>query len=175
MIAYPPIHDYALVGDCRTGALVSSRGSIDWLCLPRFDSPSCFNRLLDWERGGYCEVYPTGFCRSRRFYQGPTAVLTTEFETADGRAQLTDLMPVSADSAQAGIKFPLRQIVRCLEGLEGTVEFSLVIKLRPDDGQTIPSFTQRGSAGYSADFGGRMLFVAAGCPLDIRDGTLSGR
>ena len=175
MIAYPPIHDYALVGDCRTGALISSRGSIDWLCLPRFDSPSCFNRLLDWERGGYCEVYPGGFCRSKRFYQGATAVLTTEFDTVDGRARLTDLMPVSADTGQAGIKFPLRQIVRCIEGLEGTVEFSVIIKPRPDDGRTVPSFRQRGRAGYSADFGGRMLFVAAGCPLDIGDGALTGR
>lgn len=99
--AYPPIHDYALVGDCRTGALVSSRGSIDWLCLPRFDSPSCFNRLLDWEQGGYCEVNPTSFFRTKRAYQGHTAVLTTEFETTHGRAQLTDLMPVAADGGQA--------------------------------------------------------------------------
>lgn len=174
MNAYPPIHDYALVGDCRTGALVSSSGSIDWLCLPRFDSPSCFNRLLDWERGGYCAVHPAGPYRTTRYYQGPTAVLTTEFETAHGRARLTDLMPVSADPAEAAVKFPLRQILRRIETLEGTVEFSLTIKLRPDDGRTVPSFKQRGRAGYSADFGGRMLWVAVDRPLDIGEGTLSG-
>ena len=175
MTAYPPIHDYALVGDCRTGALVSSCGSIDWLCLPRFDSPSCFNRLLDWEHGGYCEVHPTGFFLTKRAYQGNTAVLTTQFETTDGRAQLTDLMPVAADDGQAAVRFPLRQILRRIEGLEGTVEFSLKIKLRPDDGRTVPSFHQRGRAGYSADFGGRMLFVAVDRPMEIGPGTLSGR
>ena len=174
MTAYPPIHDYALVGDCRTGALISSRGSIDWLCLPRFDSPSCFNRLLDWDRGGYCEVQPTGFFRTRRFYQGATAVLTTEFQTNNGRAQLTDLMPVTAESCQAAVRYPLRQLMRCIEGLDGTVEFSVTIKLRPDDGQTVPSFQQRGRAGYCADFGGRMLFVAVDRPMEIGHGTLSG-
>ncbi|HSC56161.1 MAG TPA: glycoside hydrolase family 15 protein [Nitrospira sp.] len=172
--AYPPIHDYALVGDCRTGALVSSRGSIDWLCLPRFDSPSCFNRLLDWEHGGYWEVQPTGFFRTKRAYQDHTAVLVTEFETIDGRAQLTDLMPVAADGGQPG-PLPLRQVLRRVEGLEGTVEFSFRIKLRPDDGQTRPSFEQRGRAGYCADFGGRMVFLAVDRPMEIGPGLLSGR
>ncbi|HTL61735.1 MAG TPA: glycoside hydrolase family 15 protein [Nitrospira sp.] len=175
MTAYLPIHDYALVGDCRTGALVSSRGSIDWLCLPRFDSPSCFNRLLDWERGGYCEIHPAGFYRTKRFYEGPTAVLTTEFETADGRARLTDLMPVSVDARQAAATFPLRQVLRRIDGVEGTIEFLLTVKLRPDDGRTVPRFEQRGRAGYSADFGGRMLFVAVDLPMEIGEGTLSGR
>ena len=173
--AYPPIHDYALVGDCRTGALVSSRGSIDWLCLPRFDSPSCFNRLLDWEQGGYCEVNPTSFFRTKRAYQGHTAVLTTEFETTHGRAQLTDLMPVAADGGQAPARFPLRQVLRRIEGLDGTVEFSIKIKLRPDDGRTVPSFVQRGRAGYCADFGGRMIVVAVNSPMEISPGLLSGR
>ena len=175
MNAYPPIHDYALVGDCRTGALVSSRGSIDWLCLPRFDSPSCFNRLLDWEQGGYCEVNPTSFFRTKRAYQGHTAVLTTEFETTHGRAQLTDLMPVAADGGQAPARFPLRQVLRRIEGLDGTVEFSIKIKLRPDDGRTVPSFVQRGRAGYCADFGGRMVVVAVNSPMEISPGLLSGR
>ena len=172
---YPPIHDYALIGDCRTGALVSSRGSIDWLCLPRFDSPSCFNRLLDWEHGGYCEVNPTSSFRTKRSYQDHTAVLTTEFETTDGRAQLTDLMPVAADGGQAPLRFPLRQVLRRIEGLDGRVEFSLTIKLRPDDGRTVPSFVQRGRAGYCADFGGRMICVAADSPMEISPGLLSGR
>ena len=175
MTAYPPIHDYALVGDCRTGALVSSRGSIDWLCLPRFDSPSCFNRLLDWEHGGYCEVQPTRFFRTNRSYQEHTAILTTEFETIDGQARLTDLMPVAADGGQTAVRFPLRQLLRRIEGLEGRVEFAVKIKLRPDDGMTVPSFRQRGRAGYCADFGGRMLIVAADCPMEIGPGMLNGR
>ncbi|HKY71618.1 MAG TPA: glycoside hydrolase family 15 protein [Nitrospira sp.] len=173
--AYPPIHEYALIGDCRTGALVSTRGSIDWLCLPRFDSPSCFNRLLDWDRGGYCEVCPTISFRTTRFYQDHTAVLTTEFETVDGLAQLTDLMPVVADDAQAEQRFPLRQILRRIEVLEGRMEFSLRIKLRPDNGRTVPDFTQRSRAVYCADFGGRMMCVAVETPLDMAPGILSGR
>ena len=172
MILYPPIHDYALIGDCRTGALISSRGSIDWLCLPRFDSPSCFNRLLDWNQGGYCDIHPTSFFRTRRWYRPNTAVLTTEFLTADGRAQLTDLMPIAADSRQTHMS-PLRQVLRRIEGVEGTVEFSLTIKPRPDDGRTIPHFQTRGRAGYCADFGGRMLFVAVNAPMDIAPGKLT--
>ena len=173
-MVYPPIHEYALVGDCRTGALISSRGSIDWLCLPRFDSPSCFNRLLDWNHGGYCAIHPNNFFRTRRWYRPNTAVLTTEFLTADGRAQLTDLMPVAADPRQTAVLYPHRQVLRRIEGLEGTVQFSLTIQPRPDDGRTIPRFQARGGAGYCADFGGRMLFVAVNAPMDIAPGKLSG-
>jgi GH15 family glucan-1,4-alpha-glucosidase len=173
--AYPPIQDYALVGDCRTGALISSRGSIDWLCLPRFDSPSCFNRLLDWNQGGYCAIQPSNFFRTRRWYRPNTAVLTTEFITADGRAHLTDLMPVAAESRHTGLRFPLRQVVRHLEGREGTIQFSLTVQPRPDDGRTNPRFQARGRAGYSADLGGRMLFVAVNAPMEISVGKLTGK
>ena len=84
-------------------------------------------------------------------------------------------MPVSAAAAQDAVRFPLRQILRRIEGLEGRVEFSLTIKPRPDDGQITPSFEQRGRAGYCADFGGRMLFVAVDRPLEIGQGILTGR
>lgn len=175
MTAYPPIHDYALIGDCRTSALISSSGSIDWMCLPRFDSPSCFNRLLDWEHGGYCAILPTAPFRTRRFYHLNTAIVTTEFRTFDGLAQLTDLMPVTADGELAAVPHPSRQVLRRLEVLEGTIEFSLMVKPRPNDGRTVPCFESRGRAGYCADFGGSVLFVAVDSPMEIRNGDLAGR
>jgi GH15 family glucan-1,4-alpha-glucosidase len=58
--AYPPISDYALISNCQCAALISRAGSIDWCCMPRIDSDSCFGRLLDWRKGGYCSVFPTG-------------------------------------------------------------------------------------------------------------------
>ncbi len=75
------IEDYALIGDCRTAALVSKSGSIDWLCLPQFDSPSCFNRLMDQWRGGHVTITPLRPYAVRRVYKDSTAVLVTEFQT----------------------------------------------------------------------------------------------
>jgi GH15 family glucan-1,4-alpha-glucosidase len=166
--SYPPISDYALVGDCRTGALVSRDGSIDWLCLPHFDSPSCFNRLLDRHRGGYCSVRPTEPYRATRSYRPDTAVLTTDFRTADGVARLTDLMPASENG-----RFPLRQLIRRIEAVEGRMEVELLVKPRPDDGRTIPCFKRRGRTEYCADFGGRLLCVAIDAPVDEPPGELS--
>ena len=102
-------------------------------------------------------------------------MLTTEFITADGQAQLTDLMPVTVDAQPTALRFPLRQVLRHIEGLEGTVQFSLTIQPRPDDGRIIPRFQARGRAGYCADFGGRMLFVAVNAPMEISPGKLTGK
>ena len=145
------------------------------MCLPRFDSPSCFNRLLDWEHGGYCAILPTAPFRTKRFYHLNTAIVTTEFRTSDGLAQLTDLMPVTADGELAAVPHPSRQVLRRLEVLEGTIEFSLMVKPRPNDGRTVPCFESRGRAGYCADFGGSILFVAVDSPMEIRNGDLIGR
>ena len=91
---YPPIGDYALIGDGRSAALVSRDGSLDWLCWPRFDSPSIFAALLDTARGGRFRVRPTGTFRSERRYLPDTNVLETVFHTASGAVALRDLMPV---------------------------------------------------------------------------------
>ena len=88
------IEDYALIGDSRTAALVSKSGSIDWLCLPQFDSPSCLNRLLDQGRGGHFTITPLRPYAVRRVYKDSTAVLVTEFQTDEGIVRLTDCMPV---------------------------------------------------------------------------------
>ena len=89
------IEDYALVGDCQTAALVGRDGSIDWLCLPRFDSGACFAALLGSPDNGRWKLAPAGEAKAtRRRYVGNTLVLETEFETAEGAVALTDFMPV---------------------------------------------------------------------------------
>jgi GH15 family glucan-1,4-alpha-glucosidase len=86
---YPSLADYALIGDCHTAALVSRAGSVDWMCAPRFDSGSCFGRLLDWKRGGHCAIAPISesHAESRRYLDG-TLVLETVFGADEGEAVL---------------------------------------------------------------------------------------
>ena len=88
-----PIEDYAMIGDCHTAALVSKQGSVDWLCLPHFDSPACFAALLGSSENGHWSITPAGPVRSvRRRYRKGTLILETEFETDSGSVTLTDFM-----------------------------------------------------------------------------------
>jgi GH15 family glucan-1,4-alpha-glucosidase len=93
--SYPPIADYGIIGAMHTCALVSRSGSLDWFCLPSFDSPSVFGRLLDWRRGGFFQIAPTEIRSVTREYRAGTNVLITTFHTETGTATLTDFMPVS--------------------------------------------------------------------------------
>lgn len=87
------IEDYALIGDCESAALVGLNGSIDWLCLPRFDSPACFAALLGTEEHGHWSIAPAGEVRrGTRRYRGDTLIVETDFETADGAVTLIDFM-----------------------------------------------------------------------------------
>src|SRR6185503_11463802 len=122
---YPPIAAYAAIGDCRSAALVSDRGSIDWLCLPRFDSPSIFAAILDADRGGRFSIQPTGRFRSGRRYLGPSNVLETWFETDSGRARLVDVMPVADPDDPADSPRPERSLIRALYGDGGEVELEI--------------------------------------------------
>src|SRR5918998_3328580 len=90
----PDIGDYAIIGDCRTAALVSRDGSIDWLCLPHFSGPSVFAALLDPERGGSFSIRPQGEFRATRRYLGATPILETTFETDAGAVRVIDCIPV---------------------------------------------------------------------------------
>ena len=105
MDVYRPISDYAVIGDCRTAALVSPDGSIDWCCLPHFDSPAVFCRLLDIRKGGFFRLGPTDQARSSMIYLTGTNILETTFQTASGRLRLLDYMPVRKrqDNGSAGI------------------------------------------------------------------------
>ncbi|MFI6853828.1 glycoside hydrolase family 15 protein [Streptomyces sp. NPDC050416] len=126
----PSIEDYALIGDEQTAALVGTDGSVDWLCLPRFDSAACFAKLLGDEDNGYWRIAPVGADRcTRRAYRRDTLVLDTEWQTAKGTVRVTDLMP-QRDQAP--------DLVRVVEGLDGEVTLHSVLKLRFDYGSIIP-------------------------------------
>src|SRR3954467_12715774 len=89
------IEQYALIGDCQTAALVGLDGSIDWLCLPRFDSPACFATLLGEPEHGHWRIAPAGAgAAGKRRYRPGGLVLDTEFHTAEGVVRVTDAMPV---------------------------------------------------------------------------------
>ncbi|MFF0586454.1 glycoside hydrolase family 15 protein [Streptomyces sp. NPDC003781] len=127
---HPHIEDYALIGDQQTAALVSTDGSVDWLCLPRFDSAACFAKLLGDEDNGHWRIAPQGAERcARRAYRPDTLVLDTEWETAQGAVRVTDLMP-QRDRAP--------DLVRIVEGLRGEVTVHSVLRLRFDHGSIVP-------------------------------------
>lgn len=127
------IEDYAIIGNCRTTALVGRDGSIDWLCLPRFDSDACFARLLGDVDNGHWQIAPDGegTVTTRRRYRDSTLVLETEFETADGVVVLVDFMP-----------FPHREdeisIIRLVEGRKGMVAMRMEAAFRFDYGRIVP-------------------------------------
>jgi GH15 family glucan-1,4-alpha-glucosidase len=140
---YRPIDDYGLIGDTHTAALVSSEGSIDWYCLPNFDGASVFAKILDRERGGYFSIQPREPFESRQSYIEGTNVLTTVFRTDTGAVRLTDFMPVPSLETSKQQLFPLREIVRCIEGLDGEVEMTLEYKPRPDFASRLYPVEQR--------------------------------
>jgi GH15 family glucan-1,4-alpha-glucosidase len=132
--SYPPINHYGFIADCHSAALVSKTGSIDWCCMPRIDSSSCFGRILDWKNGGYCQVAPASRYESSRRYLDRTLVLETTFKTETGRARLLDCFSMRS----GGEHHPHRQILRVIEGLGGTVEFTVDIVPRFDFGAIKP-------------------------------------
>ena len=141
-----PIGDYALIGDCHSAALVSKGGSIDWCCLPRFDSDSCFCRLLDREQGGYFSIAPVRPARSRREYVGRSMVLATTFEDEQGAARLTDFFAMR----KGGRKHPRRELVRVVEGVRGRMRLSVEFVPRFDFGDVKPWIYRAGAHSHCA-------------------------
>jgi GH15 family glucan-1,4-alpha-glucosidase len=125
-----PIEDYALIGDCHTAALVGRDGSIDWLCLPRFDAGACFAALLGGPTHGRWLIAPTRGLRGvQRRYRSGTLVLETDFETDDGAVRVIDFMPLSDDRAD---------VIRIVEGLRGRVSLHMELVIRFDYGSVVP-------------------------------------
>src|SRR5512147_3274598 len=97
-MSYLPIDHYGVIGDLRSVALVGKQGSIDWCCLPDFDSPSVFGALLDARKGGYLRLSPVDDCEVKQIYLPDTNVLVTRFFGERGMAEVTDFMPVSKEA-----------------------------------------------------------------------------
>jgi GH15 family glucan-1,4-alpha-glucosidase len=160
---FPAIADYGIIGDCRSAALVSKDGSLDWLCWPRFDSPSVFAALLDRERGGFWRISPIQPYSASRDYVANTNVLQTRFTMASGLASLTDLMPVRQNSTLV----PDHEIVRRLVCESGEVEFEIVFAPRPKYGEQAPTLRQFGKLGLRVDCGRGVCWLRSSIPLKI--------
>ncbi|WP_223839799.1 trehalase-like domain-containing protein [Saccharopolyspora pogona] len=129
-----PIEDYALLSDLRTAALVGKDGSIDWLCLPRFDAPSCFARLLGNDRDGHWQIAPTAPVRAvHRRYRDNSLVLETDFHTEDGVLRLIDSMPPHEKN-----QHDQPCLVRIVEGISGEVDIKLRWVVRFAYGDAVP-------------------------------------
>jgi GH15 family glucan-1,4-alpha-glucosidase len=130
------IEDYAIIGDLHTAAIVGNDGSIDWLCLPHFDSPSCFTRLLGTDDHGFWQIAPAGgseaVLATRRQYRPDTLVLETEFTTASGTVRITDCMPMRDSNPH---------VVRLVEGISGSVDMHMNLTVRFDYGEVVPWVT----------------------------------
>src|SRR5439155_6666588 len=161
-----PIADYAIVGDGRSAALISRAGSLDWLCWPRFDSPSIFAAILDEERGGRFSVAPDGPYRSTRAYLGETNVLETRFLTASGELALTDFMPVRSGIDSARSMYPGHELVRVVRCKRGAVDVAIVFDPRPDYGRRKAAIRTMGKLGLRVDCGGdAILTLLTDAPL----------
>ena len=159
-----PIEDYALIGDCRSAALVAKDGSIDWLCWPRFDSDACLAALVGTPENGRFLIAPAagGVARSR-CYRDSTMILETVFVTEGGEVRLIDFMVPGA---------PHGTLVRIVEGLSGAVDMRMELALRFDFGQSIPWVTRRqGGNGIVAISGPDMVVLRADPSLRGEDMT----
>ncbi len=150
------IEDYALIGDLQTCALVGRGGSIDWLCAPRFDSPACFAALLGTPESGRWKLAPAcDVLEVRRRYRGDSLILETEFRCEKGRVRIVDFMPIRSEAVD---------LVRIVEGLEGTVPMRMELEVRFDYGSIVP-WVRAIRGGVKAIAGPDTLYCLADVPL----------
>jgi GH15 family glucan-1,4-alpha-glucosidase len=151
------IEDYALIGDCETGALVGRNGSIDWLCWPRYDSGACFAALLGGPEHGRWRVAPADdVLHTERRYRGDSMILETTFATASGSATVIDFMPPVGTQSE---------LVRTVVGVTGEVAMRVELVLRFGYGDLVPWVTRHGANGLRAIAGPDMVVLRADVPL----------
>ncbi len=159
------LEDYGLIGDLQAAALVGRNGSIDWLCLPRFDSASCFAALVGDEQHGRWLLAPAdGAVATSRRYRPGTLVLETDFESADGAVRVIDFMPRRGQGPP--------RVMRVVEGLRGRVPMRMELVLRPDYGSITP-WVERAADGALGMAGPDAFRLSTPLPLQVEDGTIA--
>jgi GH15 family glucan-1,4-alpha-glucosidase len=166
-VIYPPIADYALIGDCHGAGLISRDGSLDWLCIPRYDSAAVFAALLDAKSGGRFRIRPTGAFQTKRRYLPNTNILETTFVSAGGSVVLRDLMPVSAEEDKRTYLAPQHEVLREVEGLSGVMELDILYEPRPEYGRRRAVLQPRGALGLWCEIGGAALALRSEIPLTL--------
>jgi GH15 family glucan-1,4-alpha-glucosidase len=154
---YPAIEDHGLIGDLQTAALVATDGTVDWMCLPRFDSPSVFASLLDQRGGGRFALAPAGGKHTtRQMYLPNTAILVTRFLSEGGVAEVVDFMPVE----RPGVATDRHRLIRMITGIRGKMTFRAQVAPRFDYGRSAHK-THISDAGVVFDGGSPMLSLSS--------------
>src|ERR671928_352701 len=169
--AFTPIGEYGLLADCNSAALVARDGSIDWLCLPRYDSDAIFARMLDPD-AGHWSIRPVGEYTVERRYVPGTLVIETTFTTDDGVVRVRDAMAFAPGQRghDLGHDAP-HEVLRSVEGVAGSVELVMELVPRPEYGLVRPLV--RVVEGGAKTFGGpNRIEVASAVPLELRDAGL---
>lgn len=156
---YVPIDDYAVIGDCRSAALVSRQGSIDWLCLPYFDSPAVFAAILDDQRGGRWVIRPVADARIERRYLPDTAILETTFHTASATLRLRDAMTVTTEADKRRRMWPDHEVLRIVTCTAGEVELEVNYEPRRRYGKDALRLEKRGVIGWACQQRGQLLLL----------------
>src|SRR6266540_4859294 len=166
-----PIADYGLLADCNSAALVARDGSIDWLCMPRYDSGSVFGRILDPEAGHWSIRPAEAFTSERRYLPG-TLVIETTFTTDGGTVKLTDALVFAEGQRGHDLGFDTpHELVRSFEGISGEVELVFELAPRTEYGLVRPLFRMEDDGGRT--FGGpNQIAVSSGAPAFIEDATM---
>jgi len=161
-----------MIGDLRSAALLSKQGSIDWMCLPRFDSPWIFGRLLDWDRGGYLELCPPGEALAYRQYRRDSNVIQTVWSSDHARMRVVDWMPIAVKNKRLRPPESLR-LIRLMQPIAGSTDWRLTFKPRFDYGRQLPVLTPVRPGMLLAEGGEGTVFLQypEGAPLELADGV----
>src|SRR4051812_18789552 len=156
---YTPLKQYGVIGNCRTAALVSLNGSIDWLCLPHFSGSAVFSALLDESRGGVFRVCPSAVIEAQHCYIDQTNVLQTTYRCEGGVLRLTDFMSIAGEEHCSHSPQAQHELVRIAECTEGSVELKCIYRPRPADARHRPALVRRGALGWAWSYGGTAAYL----------------